>query len=163
MLSIEMVQEIRRKKICHVTNALLRRLTSGVSRLSLNVVNGLRKLKQRSVDLVTSFLLSTYHLLRSWVVPTEIIIFHVLVVGGVVSSAYYAQLDITGWLYNIAFIGVSLLLYWGVRKYLRFSGKLSNWWQGQVLAVEKSRFSAGVLIVLLDTLHVVLCGFHACC
>jgi hypothetical protein len=88
--------------------------------------------------------------------PTEIIFFHLLVVGGVLGTALSARVGVSGLRYNLFFVVFSVVIYWVVRQKLRKSNRLKRWWQNQVRSPGRSRFSAGVAIILLDTLHILL-------
>lgn len=94
-----------------------------------------------------------------FVLPSEIILFHLLVVLGVLGTAGAAHVGPAGFRDNLVFVLISLALYWSIRLLLRKPNYLRKWWEDQVRTAPKKRFSAGVAIILLDSLHLLLSFF----
>jgi hypothetical protein len=89
------------------------------------------------------------------VVPTEALAFHCALIGLLVSGLI-CFIDSAGWYGNLIFVVVAIACYWVVLIYLRRPGRLKAWWRGQVLDRSKARFSVGVIVQFLDTLHLLL-------
>ena len=91
--------------------------------------------------------------IRVW--PTEAIFFHLGLLL-VVLSSILARLGYFEWLCILLYVLLSLLAYWFIAIFLRRPGILAVWWENQVLSSEVQRFSAGVVIILLKTIHLLI-------
>jgi hypothetical protein len=61
------------------------------------------------------------------------------------------------WLVSIGvYVGISTFLYLYILRRLRRSGKLESMWHAQVIMKEKQRVSAGAMIMLLRTFHILI-------
>jgi hypothetical protein len=96
---------------------------------------------------------------RHRVIPTEIIFFHTFLLVLPTIAGLIIGINWDGWIYHLSFMAASLIAYWTIAITLRRTGKLDRWWQDQVLSKPKNRFSSGVIIILLSTLHVLIVFF----
>lgn len=89
------------------------------------------------------------------VIPTETIGFHAALLS-LLLSGYLCHIDWMGWIAIAAFLAIALACYWVVLLSLRRPRRLVRWWHTQVADRSRARFSAGIVIQFLDTLHVLL-------
>jgi len=92
---------------------------------------------------------------RFQVWPTEVLFFH-LSPFLVFVSACCARLTILEWFYITLYIFFSVLSYWIISIHLKRKGRLEAWWREHVLSERRKRVSVGIVIIFLDTFHMLV-------
>jgi hypothetical protein len=87
------------------------------------------------------------------VLPTETIFFHASLLAAILSGLC-AALGCAEWIWITIYAFSSLLIYWSIMVFFRKSGRLEAWWRDHVLSRERKRVSVGVVVILLDMIHV---------
>ncbi len=87
--------------------------------------------------------------------PTEIIIVHLSLIM-VMLSSYFAGVSTLAWRAELLYVAFALAAYWYIYIFVRKSGFLVKQWREQVQAKDKTRVSVGVLVILLDTFHILI-------
>jgi hypothetical protein len=89
------------------------------------------------------------------IIPTETIGFHLSVVT-LFACAYACHVDRIGWYVTTGFAILALVCYWVVLVVFRRTGRLVRWWRAQVTGRSRARFSVGIVVSFLNTLHILL-------